>query len=232
MISETISKKVISITDGKCVGTVKDVKFASGLTKVLGYVVFNDDDDVDMFLDACDVYKESMDVVMIKNQNVLVFNDSFDGSLNPICKDVFDVNGEFLGKVRDVDVRGTRVIRIILQRVEILQKDILFSGNNVIIRAEKEKRANFTLRKKKINNVGAKEDLPVTYAMDISREKKQEAPPRYTTDMKLFVGRRATATVLGYNNELIVRENEFITDGVIKNAKKHNRIPQLIFNSI
>ena len=60
-------------------------------------------------------------------------------------------------------------------------------------------------------------------------DKKVELPTVINLSPSYYLGKVATRTLLGINNELIVKEGVTINKQIFDRAKRHNKINELFF---
>ena len=101
-IKSIVSKKVISVEEGKLCGYVLDLVFDENMKQFLGLIVVDDETENTYFLNRKDIISQGDDCVMIDGENVLSFDISSVRN-NPIGKNIYDINGINLGRVVDVD---------------------------------------------------------------------------------------------------------------------------------
>ena len=225
-ISEIISKKVISLFEAKYVGTVLNVVIEDNLRKISGFVVLDNDDDAKYKLSLKDVYNLSYDECIIKNESVLEDIILDDYNSNPINKECFTINGEYLGKVADVEFNNSIIENLILDNGSYIGVSSILTNNEIlIVNSEKKniKKCTLAPKKKKLFNtdkiiVKIQEDIP-------KKTEKQLIPPRFVA--KSLIGKIAINTIIGLNNEIIIKKGEQITNKVLEKARLHNVLNKL-----
>ena len=211
-VSNLISKKVISIEEGKLVGYVLNVFFDNDVKKYLGVVVVDDESENTFLLNKEDIICSGQDCIMIENSFKLQYEITLQLN-NPIGKCVYDMNGQNLGFVKDVEINGSVVKKIITDRCEFLQKFIYCAGDDFIILG------NCKNKRKKINKkITEKLQLPLSQIMTKKEEEKnniknnekieQKNPIRLYVGENKLIGKRVKNNIFGLNNELIIKENQ------------------------
>ena len=237
-LSSLISKKVISLQEGKLCGYVLDIVLDEKLKTFEGCIVADDENESTFFLSRKGIFSQGEECIMIEGDEKLEFEIS-SLSNNPIGKIVYDTNGINLGRVTDVQVAGKNVKKIITNKCEFPQKLILKSGDNFIIfglsKNSKKIKNNKPIfkNKEKINNF--QEKMPkVVVANQINVSNSQiigEKQMRIFANPNSLLGRTITNDLFGMNNEIIARKNEKINKNIIKNAKNHNKLNILSYFS-
>lgn len=231
-ISKLISKKVISLDDAKEVGYVLDVILDENVKTYTGLIVVDEESENSFVLPRENIYSVGDDTIMIENSSKLQFNIS-DKTNNPIGKLVYDSHGNGLGRVIDVEFQGKTVRKIITTFCEFPQRYIRKSGDNFIIFGAKKRRK--TGKEFNVEVIQNFSSLPkVTIASPFiggSNVVSPEAPVRLYASTKMLIGKIVTNDILGYNNEIIARKNEEITQKIINKAKAHNKFNLLSYYS-
>lgn len=241
-ISLLISKKVISLDEGKYLGYVLDLAFDPSLKTFQGLLVVDDENEGVFFLPRKEIVSFSDECVMIEGEEVMQF-DLFSSSNNPLGKEVFDEKGTNLGRVSEVEVTGRYVKKIITNKCEIPQKYIKKSGINYLIfgiykNKKNSKIKSIFLHQEKIDNM--KEKFPKVVASvssEVIQEKNKIKRDENQMQIRLFaspnslLGRKITKDLFGMNNEIIARKNEIISKKIINNAKNHNKLNFLAYFS-
>ncbi len=229
--SDYISKKVISIENGCVVGYVLDIIYDDDFKKIEKFVIVDDESEKTFSIIYDDIKSKNNECLMIENNNLLqlYFSENFS---NPIGKSVFNKEGLFLGNVEDVLFCGKLIKKIITNKCEIPVKFIFKVGKDCIIYG---KRSKNTIR----YDFKSKNNLPKVFIeqinnnnfYDLNKSKEIEKPIKLIANEKILIGREAKADIFGYNNEIIIKKYEKITQNVIYKAKIHNKLNLLFFYS-
>lgn len=225
-ISNEISKKVISLTSGNVIGYVIDVLFDENLRNIKGFLIVDDESEEVFFLSSDDIFSKSNECFMVENESNL---ELYISSLfnNPIGKLVYDENGLNLGKVIDVYFEKTIVKKIVTNKCEFPIQYLKKAGNHCLIygkSSSKTKKNKFSFQ--------TKTNLPSVYIQNATSKiesKESEYPTRLRTKSELLIGKRVVKQILGFNNELIAKENDIVTKNIIQKAKLHNKYNLLMF---
>ncbi len=233
-VSEIISKEIISIYECESVGTVKDVCFNKLLKKVNGFVFFNDDSDLDCYIPTSKIYKLYDEGILIKNTRKIEY--FYDESNNPINKKVFSIAGKDCGKIVEIEITQEGNVEYMLtsKGEQINPDNILTNGINIILIKEQDQKISISSFKPKDKIEVSHENLQVKIVkMPIIEEQEFSpisTPPKITTNTSSLLGKRAKRTIMGLNNEVIVKQNQLISQYTLNLAKKHNKTNELIFN--
>ena len=230
-VSEKISKKVVSIEDGDCVGYILSACFDAQLKTLEGFVVADEESEKEMFLPFAAICMETDEYVFVENSSKLSI--AVDDFINPVGKIVFDLNGVDFGRVNDVITERKNVKKIITDKCEIVVNQIYSFGKDFIFISNKRK---LNKKSKKIQkNV---ENLPKIQIQSVKIEENEEnihvksfsKPMRISMTPTSVVGKFATCDIFGLNNELILHKNEVISQAKLAKAKKHGKLNFVIFN--
>lgn len=227
MVSNLISKRVISISEGNEIGYILDVCVDEKLTKILGFLVCDNETEIINYLEYKDIFSQNEEYIFIKDSRVLQFGEAIE-TLNPINKKLFDVDGLFLGKIIEIEEKNGKISKILTKNGEFLTKNIISIGKDCVFYSSKK--SFKTKFNRKENEIKVDEDK-LKNAPPVVIVDKSQTPIRITQHPKMIIGRRALVTIFGLNNEIVIKEGELITEKKIDQAKKHNKLNQLIFNS-
>lgn len=241
-VSEIISKQVVSVYECENIGVVKNVVFNSDFKKIAGFVFFNDEMENESFVSLENAYSFTNDGLLVKNLSKIGFSSQIEN--NPINKKVFALNGTCLGKICDIefDKKGF-VSKFLTSQTEVLPTQIFKVGHDtVIVNLQEEKQVKITSFKPKQNFNKENEILDTIKVklvkMDTLQQNqtaKKEAPKfpaKIKPDLLSLVGKKAVKTIIGLNNEIIIKQNNVISKHTLDMAKLHNKTYELMFNSI
>jgi len=210
-VSEIISKKVYAIYEGNEVGYVLNISLDDKISKLEYLLISTLYEENEFILKMEDVSSITDEAVFIKSSNSLSFEANADPN-NPIGKKIFSVNGEFLGKVVDVEINKNQVKKIIGNICEILSKNIYSSGKDCLffskIKAKKSK-----IIEKNYNISVKTQEISLPY-----KEKEQGID---------LIGKTIIKDILDKNSIIIFRKNEKISPKILIEAKKRGVIKKL-----
>ena len=224
-LSEYISKNIISLNSGNIIGYVVDVLFDEETKKVSGFFIVDEESEKNMFLDDKHIISKKEECFVISDEKDLE-TFLFDDSNNPIGKVVYDKQGLNLGRVIDVYIEKNKIEKLVTTKCEIPMRFIEKLGKNCIIYGKNNKKSvkndifnkKITINQKiEIQNFEEKKD----------KEKFKLAPIKMVSNSNMLIGRIATQNILGLNNELIIKENEKVSQKTINKAKIHGKIASL-----
>lgn len=236
-ISQIISKEVISIYESQSIGTIKNVVFNDNLTKVKKFVFFNDDTDTESCVKFENVYCFSNNGIMIKNMSRVDF--FLDKENNPINKKIYSLNAGDFGKICDVcvDEKGF-VCSIKTSSGKELNPLNIVSIKNLCLVNDNDNSVKISSFRPKNHAIKKSEILDTIQVkiIQMNEEKEQKTsiqlPTKITTNTNALIGKKALKTIIGKNNEVIIKQNNIISKHTLNLAKIHNKTNDLVFNSI
>lgn len=230
-LTEIISKKIISQEEGACVGYILCPLIDFQTMSVYAFLVCDESEEKIKYLD----YKSILAIqeyVMIKNSNMLTFGENMQNN-SPIGKQVISANGINLGRVKEIYLNNKKIQKLITEKCEICPQNISIWDGGYLIFSEKR------IKRKKINKF-QRIDKIIMQKVEIQNNKYAEnkeiknisvqLPYKANISSQKLLGKIAICDILGFNNELIVKKNEVITDRIITVAKKHNKLNHLLIN--
>jgi sporulation protein YlmC with PRC-barrel domain len=226
-ITSYISKKVISLDDGNMAGYVLNVFFDENIKTFAGLIIVDEESENSFVLPRSEIVSVGEDCVMIENALKLKYNIS--SSNSPIGKLVYDIHGNMLGRVTDIEVAGKWVKKVITDKCEFPQRYIRTAGEKYIIYGnpkKKEKEVTFP----QLKEISSANGL-INENVHIQNNQKQDSPTILLANPNVLVGKIVTNDILGFNNEVIARKFDIIDKNIINKAKLHNKINLLSFYS-
>lgn len=125
--SELLNKKIVSIFDGKNEGIIKSFSINKN------YRISNLFLDNDKILETKKIFKIGNDCLLIKNSNVFLIATLAQNN-NFLGKEVFDLDGNFLGKICDINISNKFEIKSFLtNKTEFSNKQIVCNKTSIII---------------------------------------------------------------------------------------------------
>ena len=209
---ENISKQVVSIEDKKVIGYVLKPWIDFSILKKTGYIVVDEESEQEYFLKLENIISFG-EVILIESSNVLEIYDFQD----EFRKKVYSLSGDYFGIIENYNFQNNFLRKIITNKAEFYAKNIVNFGNDILFLSFKRKR---------------RKSFPRFESEDFKVEvmnKKPDLPPVVNLSFSYYLGKVATRTLLGINNELIVKEGTSITKQIFDREKKHNKINELYF---
>lgn len=240
-LSEIIGKSIISLYEGKVLGTINKVTFEKKLKKITNFIFFEAENDEEEFvIHSNSIFAVGENALVIKNTSAVEPLSNLEPQItlcSPINLQVFTTQGVCLGKVRDVSVDATfNVCSIVISNGETLsaQEVVSFSDNAILIQDENVK-INTSKFSKQNRPKLIKTETPVTIlrADTISPILSQlqntiaTLPTKVTSSVNFLVGRVVTQNLYSQSRELIAKKGSLISQKTIENAKKNGKIKEL-----
>lgn len=216
-LSNIISKKVFK-TSGQKYGYVIAVEFSLDCNKLISLIIVDEESEMQTKIDASKIVCGE-EAIFLKEEPSFI--DSYNFS-SPINKDVFDKNAMHLGKVKEVFLKNNKVVGIATEKLCFLPKNISANGESALILfGKKQKPKPFDFNDAMLQ--------PKQF-VEIAESSSQIVPYRVEITGKSIIGKIATRDILGFNNELIIRKHETITQKKVNEAKRHNKLNLLFYN--
>ena len=209
---ENIAKKVIAVGEKRYIGYVLKPCIDFKFLKKTGYIVVDEESEQEYFV-ALENIKKIDDCLLIESANVL----EYVGDSGEFRKKVLSNIGEDYGRVKGYVFERRILKKIVTDKCEINARFICDYGEEILF-------ISFARKKKKFPRA-KKEDAVVT----IMEKKEVALPAVINLSQSYYLGKVAFKTLLGMNNELIVKEGGKITKQIFDKAKKHNRLNELFF---
>ncbi len=234
-LSEIISKKVVALAEGEEVGYILSPIFLTDGSALVGFVICDGESEVEKFLDACDVVSYSGEQVFITSI-LAMQNLEAEQQSNPLGKIVYDENGVNLGRVRECLLEKNKVKKLLTDRCEIMQKNIAFIGKDFVIfkKYKKNSKKNIKNNKKMLNFSKISPKVEILNQINLQNQQlnfSSSLPIKVAANKSRLIGKTLTKNIFGYNNEIIAKKDEKITEKIINRAIKHDKLNFLFFFS-
>ena len=133
MLSEIMSKPVISLLEAKHEGVVASVLFDAKMTRLLALIVATGSatDAARKRLDVKNIYKQEMDAIVVKTAAVMRYAP--EPADNPVGLPAYDHEGTLLGMVDDVCIDKGRVLWISSDGKQLPAAKVLSRSGGLII---------------------------------------------------------------------------------------------------
>ena len=236
-ISNLVGKPVVSIYEGNIEGYVKGVFVDRELSKITMLSIFDDESQIEKFVNLIDLVTLGDDAVMIKNNQNILLNETFAvEDANPIGFKVFDIEGKYFGKIADVEFDENLTLQsIVLQDKQILNKsNVLKVGKNLIIKSI-ENKVKISKFKPKTRIFDKKQkNVKVEIQEDSTQKKPTRAYPKkvLTRGYEFLIGRKVGRNIYTENNQLIAKKQSKITSQTIDTASQNGKLKELTTYSV
>lgn len=234
LLSEIISKPIISLNEGKIVGVVSNAIFSNFLTKVLHFEIIPEDENQKEILIDKDGIKHVGEDALILKQNYN-FTAIFEPYIsNPINGLAYSTTGKLLGKIINVEIDNKYNVINILTNTHTLKIESLVSHSNslYIFNLEDKKvrkitnNFNFpkTQREIKVNSLPLIKETPATVI-------PTPTPAKTITNSELLLGKRVTRNIQTLNGEIIAKKGYVINSKILLSATKNQKLRELAIYS-
>ena len=226
-LTSLFGKQIFALYEGEIVGTISGAIFDYAFTKIQSFKVF--DQDENEFELKIDNIKSMSDCVLISNKNKLALFYDY-SKKSPIFKLVLNDKAEEVGKIIDAEINdnGTVASYVTDKNITLLpqnmypRKDfIYYCENKVNISAMRPRNKKIQLPDIKVKILNFEEQKITNFI-----------PNKIKYNPNSILGKTAKCDLFGINNELIIRANQTITEKIIDDASRHNRLNQLFYLAI
>lgn len=228
-LTELYGKQIYSLYEGEILATISGACFSANLNKIKSFKVF-DQEENEFSLPIANI-KAMSDFVIVSNKNKL---DMYleDTSKSPMFKLVLNNKANSLGKVVDAEINDLGIIdHFITDNNECLKpeniyirKDFIFYSTTPICIS------NLRPKKKKIQTLSNINVNILNFEKHYSQE--NFIPKKLQYNPESILGKISKGDLFGLNNELIIKANQTITEKIVSDASRHNRLNQLFYLAI
>ena len=220
-----IGKQVCSIYEGEVVGTVLSVVFNEHYTKIKSLLIFNNEEE-EFEINIKSTLSVG-DCVVIKNISLLKPPYS-QANLSRVFLNVYDLNAKHLGKIVDISFNEAGVVENFITSNDVflrpentyLRKDfIIHTEQKLSIKNMKPKLNKMDLSKIKVNILNISDAKDMSYFV----------PNKLQYNPNSILGKISKDDLVGLNKEIIIHKNQVITEKIIQDATRHNRLNQLYY---
>lgn len=245
LLSDIISKPVITLSDGEMQGVVVNANFNDKLNRVtslevIGQTELNSEDE--LILDANSIFCIGTDAIIIKSADLTLKEiTQIEKSNNPINALAYSVEGEFLGKITNVNLNDKLTVNNLLTlNCELKISDLTVFSKNVYLFNTKQIKIKRQVKKKfspKVNLLQNVTSLPVitdkenVKIMDMSKDINILPTHTTATTNNILLGKKLIKTLQSTNGEIIARKDTVITQKILVQASKFNKLREMALNS-
>lgn len=238
--SELLSKTIIDINSAEMLGTAKTLCFDKTLKRLETIIAFNDDTETDISINTKNIYSVGPNAIIVRTSTPLIFENFNLNQNNPIGSLAYNLEGEFLGKITELELSQKYVTqKIFLGEVEYNSSQIMSINNGTVLINTSGKKV--VLKTSILKNSSKKIEEKVSI-LPIETPPKIEVPKNYnkpyiidssptrervTTEQSFLLGRKTSRTIYGINNEIIAKKDSTITQKIIESAVLHSKLNEL-----
>ena len=232
LLSEIISKPIISLTEGKIKGVLSNALFSNYITKIICFELISEESEEENYLEKESIKCIGDDAIILKP------NFSFTDApatffQNPINGLAYSTTGSLLGKIINIEVDDKYNVLSFITTNNTLNAQTLVSFSNGLY--------IFNLEDKKVKKFTNKFIFPtleknvVVSSLPLLVEKEVVPPPplpiKSTTNSELLLGKRVTKTIQTQNGEIIARKGVIISQKILISATRNQKLRELAFYS-
>ncbi len=232
-LSDIIGKKVVSMYDLKCCGTVTNILLDSKSKRAKYAIIVEEDDNenITWVLNMRDIFNIFEDV-SIKNISTLRLKSEMDlellGYHNPLCNEAYDTLGRHMGVVTDLVLDESHKVTTFSTSVGnfTAQDVVCFNSNILLIKNEAKKYSSFAPRKSLPTKTIDTPEVVTIQPVLPSILAPNTYPNRYV-DKSTLLGRTVTRVVADSSGFVIARPNQMVNDTIIENARLAGKLRTL-----
>ena len=230
LLTDIIAKKVLNLSSGQIEGTIKNACFDTNFKKIENFKMF-DNEDEEYLLSARKIYAIGQDAVVIKNKEamVLAINEAECNDFSTMNMPVYSADGKEIGKVTDLELTDNfRLRHLVVGDENISPENILSFGQVIVTKGETPVKLLAKSRTNPFKKPTENMQTVTILAPKIESETKSlSTPKRAVASPNFLLGRRATKTIYGMNNEIIIRKESPVTALTLESAKRHGKLIEL-----
>lgn len=218
---------VLSLYEGEIIGQVNKLYFDKKLKKLMLIELLGEDGAL-LTLSTKNIYHIGKNAITVKNkQSVGMTLDLQAYVACPIGSKAYNINGEFLGKVQEINFNAKyQTEKIWLENSTSLGIDTLATvGKNTIIfySSQKVNIDNFEPKQQpvefKTEDVGFASTMPV---------EEKPKPAKQVQTSSFLIGRICTKDIYNFNNELLIKAESVVNKKNLKEINKFGKIKELM----
>ena len=225
-LTAIFGKQIFSLYEGEILATISGATFNNNLNKIKSFKVFdNEENEYELLLNNI---KAMTDYVLVTNKNK--FEAYFDFTTkSPMFKLVLDSSATDLGKIIDAEIDSNgNVLYYITDQNKTLKPENIYIRKEFIYYSEVPvSLSNYRPKNKKAHTLS-------NIKVNVLELKPQEnlLPKKLQYNPESILGKVAKSDLEGLNNEIIIKANQIITEKIISDATRHNRLNQLFYIAI
>lgn len=229
-LSDFIAKKVLNISSGQVEGTIKNACFDTNFKKIENFKMF-DEDDEEYLLNVKKICAVGQDAVVIRNKEamVLAINEAECHDFSTMNMQVYSADGKNLGKVGDIEFSDNyKLTSLVVGENNIPLENIISLGKVIVTKGENFSKMLSKTRSNPFKATTTSNHKVTILAPQIENDTKSPSTPvRAVASPNFLLGRKATKTIYGMNNEVIIKKESAITSSILESAKRHGKLVEL-----
>ena len=229
-LSELLQKPILSLYEGELLGNINKIFFDKTKNKIKIFEILNDEE-ISYCLYPKFIYTIGKHAITIKNKQnlILSLNENIENTILPINVNVYSLQGEFLGIVKDYSLTDKYVIEnIILDNQELINiSDMASCSANSIVVYYSQEHVNIKSFRYRIQNKSAENNKVKVLPKLFSSFNKISTNPSNNKD-SFIVGRICTKDIVDNQQNIIIKQNSTITDQVVALASSKNKLQELM----
>ena len=242
--SELAGKQLISLLDARAVGYILRLGFSDRLKTVKAAEIASDDDDFpERAFVPLRYLKYDGDVAVIKSAAMLSLSPPVEFVPFPIGAQCFNFRGENLGTLRDIELEGSTVVKLICEKGEFTQKELLSRSDGILVFNDSGKPIRIT--RKRVPKVGEKQARRTAQILPAHSPAPESVVQTPTSPQSVTVTRTPGEPVKDYSfllgkpvrqpvtsgGKVIIPAGALVSEETIETARKHGKLVQLALHA-
>jgi len=216
-----IGQKIISIYDGKIDSYVIDAVFKDN-RKLSKFIIADIENETQKILEIKNIFHLGLDGILISNVNKLIIAE-YDYSKNLYMnKEIFDVNGNNLGKVVDIQLSQKLEIEKFITTKGFFEPHQIINVNYIIIinnSQTKYKKWRFAPKKSVITQATATQPVTINAT---------QIPLRVISSHNSLIGKKLFKDLINSKKIILAKKNTVVSASILNLAKQHNLLNELV----
>lgn len=230
LLTDIIAKKVLNLSSGQIEGTIKNACFDKNFKKIENFKMF-DNDDEEYLLNTKKIYAIGQNAVVIKNKEamILAINENDCSDFSTMNMSVYTADGNKIGRVTDLELTDNfRLKHLVVGDERLSPENIISIGEVVVAKGTSPVKLLAKSRTNPFKKPTDKIQTVTILAPKIESETSSPSTPaRAVASPNFLLGRKATKTIYGMNNEIIIRKESAVTAVTLESAKRHGKLTEL-----
>jgi len=215
-----IGQKVISIYDGKIDSYVIDAVFKDN-RKLSKFIIADIENENQKILEIKNIFHLGSDGILISNVNKLIIAE-YDYSKNLYMnKEIFDIEGNDLGKVTDIQLSQKLEIENFITTKGNFEPNQIININSIIIintAQTKYKKCSFAPKRSVITQATATQPVTINTT---------KIPLRVISSHNSLIGKKLFKDLTNSNKVVLAHKNGTVTVSTLNLARQHNLLNEL-----
>lgn len=218
---DLIGQRVISIYDSKVDSYVIDAIFTNN-KKLSKFVIVDMENENQKLLETQNVFKIGKGGILIRSSNKLIIAEYAYSKNLYMNKEVFDIQGNSLGKISDISLtQNLEIEQFLTTKNSFKPKQIINVDSIIIINTPNSnyKKSNFTPKKSSVAQTPSMQSVTIHTA---------KVPIKVLSSNSSLIGKRLFQDLKTAGNVVLARKNSLVTSSVLNLARQNGLMNELV----